>query len=668
MEQIKEFADRYLTQIQFIGPMDIVEIILISLMVYYLLIFIRNTRAWQLLKGVFVILVFLVIAEILQMDTILWIARTAFQFATIALIVVLQPELRKALEQLGQKNLIRSVIPFESSKPEEGLFSDRTIREIVKGCVEMSRAKTGALIVVRQLDSLAEYERTGIAVDGIVTSQLLINIFEKNTPLHDGAVIVQGNRVTYATCYLPLSDNMRLSKDLGTRHRAGDGISEVTDSRTGRGGSTMKSKLMHNLGLKIMAVLISVVLWMLAVDINDPVINKYINNVQVQLTNTGALTGQGKTYRVVDNSDTIRVSVRAPKSAISAIDAQSVTAKADLSEITDDGRVPIELSLSSGLDVEKITSDRQYVQLQVENKKTRQLSIEVAKNGTLPDGYATGRIDMETNTLSISGPESAVNAVSRAVVDISLDNVTANVEIDATIRLLDADGNEITSSEIRKNVDSVKVTVPILETKEVTISASAIGEPADGYEQTGTVTVSPATVKIAGRAAVLDKISEITIPAEELDLTDATAPVTNTIDIREYLPSDISLADADFDGTVTVSADIEQIRRKTISFDTDSVQLLNIPDGWLAEAVSGQNLQLTVRGLQDNLNHVDAGTITPHADLSALIDENGTVTAGEQEVTVKFLLPASVDQVNVVTMQVHLTQLAASNTDEQGAQ
>ena len=171
-------------------------------------------------------------------------------------------------------------------------------------------------------------------------------------------------------------------------------------------------------------------------------------------------------------------------------------------------------------------------------------------------------------------------------------------------------------------------------------------------DRTGTVTVSPATVKIAGRAAVLDKISEITIPAEELDLTDATAPVTNTIDIREYLPSDISLADADFDGTVTVSADIEQIRRKTISFDADSVQLLNIPDGWLAEAVSGQNLQLTVRGLQDNLNHVDAGTITPHADLSALIDENGTVTAGEQEVTVKFLLPASVDQVNVVTVQV----------------
>lgn len=205
MEQIREFADRYLTQVQFIRPMDIVEIILISLMVYYVMVFIKNTRAWLLLKGVFVILVFLVIAKILKMDTILWIAKTVFQFAAIALIIVLQPELRKALEQLGQKDILRSVLPFETSKAvEDGLFSDRTIREIVKGCTEMAKVKTGALIVVGQKDSLSEYERTGIEVDGIVTSQLLINIFEKNTPLHDGAIVVKGDRVTYATCYLPL--------------------------------------------------------------------------------------------------------------------------------------------------------------------------------------------------------------------------------------------------------------------------------------------------------------------------------------------------------------------------------------------------------------------------------------------------------------------------------
>ena len=232
MDQIREFASRYLNYFQFISVMDVVEIIIISVMMYYVMVFIRNTRAWALLKGVFLIMAFLLIAELLKMDTILWIARSVCSLAVIALIVVLQPELRKALEELGNKNLIDTLIPFEINKREEGLFSDRTIREITKGCVEMGKVKTGALIVVKQKDSLVEYERTGIEVDGLVTSQLLINIFEKNTPLHDGAVIVRGDRVSYATCYLPLSDNMELSKELGTRHRAGIGISEVTDSMT----------------------------------------------------------------------------------------------------------------------------------------------------------------------------------------------------------------------------------------------------------------------------------------------------------------------------------------------------------------------------------------------------------------------------------------------------
>ena len=149
-----------------------------------------------------------------------------------ALIVVLQPELRKALEELGKKNIISSVLPFDNNHRVDEGFSEKTINEITKACVEMGKVKTGALIVIEQKVSLRDYERTGIDVDGIVTSQLLINIFEHNTPLHDGAVIIRGNRVVAATCYLPLSDNVNLSKELGTRHRAGVGISEVTDSMT----------------------------------------------------------------------------------------------------------------------------------------------------------------------------------------------------------------------------------------------------------------------------------------------------------------------------------------------------------------------------------------------------------------------------------------------------
>lgn len=233
MSQLNDFIATYIARMPSIRWVDIVEIMLIAFLMYHILVWVKNTRAWSLLKGIIVIAVFILIAAYFQMNTILWIVQNAFGVAVTAVVVILQPELRKALEELGQKNIISSIIPFETYRTsEEGRFSDKTINEITKACVEMGKVKTGALIVIEQNQSLSEYERTGIDVDGIVTSQLLINIFEKNTPLHDGAVIVRGNRVTSATCYLPLSDNMALSKDLGTRHRAGVGISEATDSMT----------------------------------------------------------------------------------------------------------------------------------------------------------------------------------------------------------------------------------------------------------------------------------------------------------------------------------------------------------------------------------------------------------------------------------------------------
>ena len=216
---------------QAIAVTDIIEITIITILFYYMLVWIKNTRAWTLLKGVLIILVFIMLAAIFQMNTIIWIAEKLVSVAVIAIAVIFQPEMRKALESLGRHKLLMRFFNFEGNK-SIGKFSDKTINELVRACFEMGKVKTGALIVVEDEMMLTEYERTGIAVDGIVSSQLLINIFEKNTPLHDGAVIVRGDRVVSATCYLPLSDSLTLSKDLGTRHRAAVGISEVSDSMT----------------------------------------------------------------------------------------------------------------------------------------------------------------------------------------------------------------------------------------------------------------------------------------------------------------------------------------------------------------------------------------------------------------------------------------------------
>ena len=235
MEQLATQLSEFIGSIRFplkFGITDLVEILIISYLAYHIMVWIKNTRAWVLMKGLLVILAFMLLAIMFNMQTIQWIARNVLGFAVTALVVIMQPELRKALEDLGKKNLLYSVLPFDTNRRESFKMSGRTIQEITRACVEMGRARTGALMVIAQDQSLSEYERTGIEVDAIVTSQLLINVFEHNTPLHDGAAVINGNRLTAATCYLPLSDNMELSKDLGTRHRAGVGISEVTDAMT----------------------------------------------------------------------------------------------------------------------------------------------------------------------------------------------------------------------------------------------------------------------------------------------------------------------------------------------------------------------------------------------------------------------------------------------------
>lgn len=237
MERIENAVDAFLQDyfgfnIPTVQPTDVAEIIIIAFFIYQVLIWIKNTRTWILFRGIMVIVGFLLLAAIFQMHTILWLGDRLFSAGFIAIIILFQPELRKALEQLGRNKFFNALLSISFSKSIGDRFTEKTITDMVKASFEMGAVKTGALIVIELNDELTEYERTGITLDSLVSRQLLINIFEKNTPLHDGAVLVRGNRIVSATCYLPLSDNMELSKDLGTRHRAAVGISEVCDALT----------------------------------------------------------------------------------------------------------------------------------------------------------------------------------------------------------------------------------------------------------------------------------------------------------------------------------------------------------------------------------------------------------------------------------------------------
>ena len=210
---------------------DIAEIIIIAFFLYHIILWMKNSRAWTLLKGILVIIIFALIAYVCKFTTILWIAGKTINVALIAVVVIFQPELRNALEQLGRKKILSS-LTFDNQKSKNERYSAESIEAVIKAVYDMARVKTGALIVVEKEIQCREYERTGIPIGAKISSQLLVNIFEHNTPLHDGAVILRDNRIVSATCYLPLSNNLAVSKELGTRHRAGLGISEVSDSLT----------------------------------------------------------------------------------------------------------------------------------------------------------------------------------------------------------------------------------------------------------------------------------------------------------------------------------------------------------------------------------------------------------------------------------------------------
>lgn len=205
---------------------SVVDISIVSYLIYKLIQLVRETRAWQLVKGIIVILIVAMLSELLQLRTLAYILSRTIELAGFALVVVFQPELRRGLEQIGRSNFKNF---FSFDEHDAAIHTTFTIEEIVKAATELSRTKTGALIVVERETKLGEIINTGTRLDSSVSAELIINIFTPNTPLHDGALILRDNKLKSAACFLPLTDNPNLSKELGTRHRAALGITEVSD-------------------------------------------------------------------------------------------------------------------------------------------------------------------------------------------------------------------------------------------------------------------------------------------------------------------------------------------------------------------------------------------------------------------------------------------------------
>lgn len=232
LTRISEYINELVPTFRFpkVTLLDIVEILILALIFYFVIVCLQKTKSGPMVKALLILGGLFILAFIFNMTTILWLSKSLFTMLAGAILVAFQPELRRIMKELGRKDFLRTLFIVNNNKEER--FSDDTLNAVISACYEMGRNRTGALIVWEQNVPLDEYIQTGIVLDADISPELLINIFEHNTPLHDGAIVLRGNKVQAATCYLPLSASKDIAKDLGTRHRAAVGISEATDALT----------------------------------------------------------------------------------------------------------------------------------------------------------------------------------------------------------------------------------------------------------------------------------------------------------------------------------------------------------------------------------------------------------------------------------------------------
>lgn len=406
----------------------------------------------------------------------------------------------------------------------------------------------------------------------------------------------------------------------------------------------MKKNLTHNLGLKILAVFFAACLWLISININDPV-SPSNYNVTVQLLNLKTMTNAGKFVEVLDDTDNIRVTVRASRSVFSSFNEKNIVATADLTQITQDNLVPIEISTTkTDNKIESIKADKEFVHVNVENIKKTQLPIVVQVQNTPATGYLLGGTSTVQNAVIISGPESIVSKIDHAMVEINVDGAKSDVNISLPVHLYDIDGKEIEDTKLTKSVNEVSTTATILEMKEVPIDYSIVGTPADGYMATGEITSTPETVKIAGKANIMKSVVKIDVP-DAVNVTGYDSDVELLVDIKKYLPDGTILADDNFNGKATVVANIAKQEERELQISTNKIKIVNVPEGYTATLKGiDETINIKVTGIKTVVDSINQEEINGTVDISKMmIDESiETLKAGSYSVPVSFDFPEKI--------------------------
>lgn len=421
----------------------------------------------------------------------------------------------------------------------------------------------------------------------------------------------------------------------------------------------MKKRIFRNWGLKLASLLLAVVLWFVAVQINDPPDTVTFSGINVKLTNTNLLEEENKVYEIMDNSDVVRVTIRAPKSVTSDLRASDIVAVADVSKLTDINTIAISYSIQgiSTARYDTIRGDHETVRLNVEDRSTKLIQVQSQTVGEAADGFIVMSASVDQNRISVTGPESEVAKISYAKVEVDVSGASSNMSLNVEPKLYDAEGNILELWGVDTNVRSILMTVEVLAVKEVPVKLAVTGTPAEGYLATGQVDRDIETVWIAGPVTAIVSLNSISIPSELLDITGATGDLVTTINIKDHLKENVRLADSSFNGRMNVTVYVEPIVNRTIVLNKDDFTFVNIPEGFEVELIEqGGGYTLTASGLERDVSAVPEALIRGRVDIAAWMAEEGIEEPeeGDYSIPVILTLPDD-DSLEGVSMENEIT-------------
>ncbi len=428
----------------------------------------------------------------------------------------------------------------------------------------------------------------------------------------------------------------------------------------------MKKLLTRNLGLKLASLLLAFVLWFLVAQIYDPKDTVTFNNIQVRLINTELLDEEGKVLEVLDNSNLVRVTVTGPQSIVkSELRRSDIVAEADMSKLTDINTIAITYYCENiSNDSVEIKGNHDSVRLNVEDKTSKWIKLESNTIGDVASGYMIGNVTLDQTNIEVTGPKSAISQVDHAGVDINVTDSTTSLSANVDIKLYDADDNELVLESVKKNVNSAYMTVEVLATKEVPVEIEYMGVPEDGYMATGEVESSVPTVRIAGTVSTLVGISAITVPEDRMNITGQTDNLVDIINLKEYLPSNVRLADKSFDGKITATVYIEPIVSKDLTVAAENISVTGVPDGMEAEITStAEEYNITVSGLSRNVSILRDSSVTGILNLTQWMEDNGVeeLTPGTYTIPVTFNLAEDITVTPDINIHIRLKNADTNN-------